>query len=81
VCQIETNDLAAFGHVKVIDPLEGPQDVVAGDRLLGGVLNRALSDSVLREKLSRALAALSSGSVVQPVDGSGSWCHWFARRR
>ncbi len=71
MCQIEVNDPASFGHVETFDPLEDLQRAVAGDRLLRCVLNHAVVDPVLRKKLLRALAALSSGAVIPPIESSG----------
>lgn len=78
MCQIEVQDFASLGHMKMLDALEDLQRGRAEDRLLRRVLKRAVVDSVLRKKLLRALAALSSRAVVPPVESSGRLCHGLA---
>lgn len=73
--QIEVKDLASLGHLKMVDALEEVQRGLAEDRLLRCVLNRAFVDPVLRKKLLRTFAALSSGAVIPPVESSRGWLH------
>jgi hypothetical protein len=64
-------DLTAFGHVEMLDALENSQGSIANYRLLRRVLNNAVMDRVLRKKLLRAFATLSSGAVIPPVERPG----------
>ena len=68
--EIEVKDLAPLGHSKMCDAIERIERRLAEDRLLGGILNRAIDDPVLSKKLLRAFAALSPWTVVPPVESA-----------
>lgn len=57
------------------DAIERIERRLAEDRLLGGILNRAIDDPVPSKKLLRAFAALSPWAVIPPIESSGEWGH------
>ncbi len=73
--QGEVKDLASLGYVEMLDALEKAQSSLADDRILRRALNLTVVDVVLRKKLLRALAALSSGAVIPPVERPAGWRH------
>ena len=75
VGQIEVEHLAPFGHPKMCDAVERIERRFAEDRLLDGILNRAIDYPVPSKKLLRAFAALSPWAVIPPIESSGEWGH------
>jgi hypothetical protein len=67
--------LAPFGNPKMRDAIEDIERRLAEDRLLCSVPNRAVVDPVLSKKLLRALAALSPGAVIPPIESPAWWGH------
>ena len=68
-------DLTSLGHVEMLDTLEHGQRSFARYGVPSRILNHAVMDGVLRKKLLRAFAALSSGAVISPVERPGRRRH------
>ena len=61
--------------MKKLDPIEDGEHGVTNNGLLGRIPYGAVLDLILRKKLLRAVAALSSGAVVPPVERPGRRRH------